>query len=439
MRTTVLQGAQVRYITSGMGYNPATHGAFDCGGTPCTALDKTDFGSVKGQLNFAAGQARANVTVPIVDLGVQTVSKSFIVSLFGPSTWPGTIGLASPSRAVVTILNDPAIRSRDPLNPLDLPVAPGGHNPLAGARFFVDRQSPAANAARRYPALRVIAREPGTARFGSFSWGTQWVPSIGIAISRYLARAAATAPGTVPLLATYRLVHGQCTHNGKRDTPADQAAYHSFITGLARGIGSYRAVLFLEMDALITSPCLNPQGLASRIHELSDAINVLTATDPHLVVYLDAGAADALHARNAANLLKRAGVARIQGFLLNATHFDWTSKEIKYGTQISRMIGGKHFVVNTGTNGKGPLHPHNIVKSGLETLCNPTGRGLGPTPSTRTGSPLVDMFAWTSNPGESGARCSDQPDLEMQGAPGVGAYWPAYALMLVKNADFRVR
>lgn len=439
MRTNVLQGAQVRYITSGMGYNPATNAAFDCSGTPCTALDKTDFGSVKGQLNFAAGQALADFTVPVVDLGVQTVSKSFIVSLFGPSTWPGAIGLASRAKAVVTILNDPVIRSRNALNPLDVPVAPAGGNPLAGARFFVDPQSAAANAARRYRALSVIAREPGTARFGSFSWGTQWVPSIGIAVSRYLARAAATAPGTVPLLATYRLVHGQCKRGGKGDTPADQAAYHSFMTGLAQGIGSYRAVLFLEMDALITSPCLDRQGLATRINELSDAINVLTATDPHLVVYLDAGAADALHSRDAANLLRRAGVARIQGFLVNATHFDWTSKEIKYGTQISRMIGGKHFVVNTGTNGEGPLRPQNIVKNGLEVLCNPTGRGLGPTPTTRTGSPLVDMFAWTTNPGETGGRCSDQPDLEMQGGPGVGAYWPAYAQMLVKNADFRAR
>src|SRR5205085_8509292 len=116
----------------------------------------------------------------------------------------------------------------------------------------------------------------------------------------------------------------------------DQAAYHGFISSFARGVGRHRAVLFLEMDALITSPCLSPQGLAIRMKQLRDAISVLTAKCPHLVIYLDAGAADALSAAHTARLLRRAGVAPIQGFFLNSTHFDWTSKEIRYGEAISR-------------------------------------------------------------------------------------------------------
>ena len=96
------------------------------------------------------------------------------------------------------------------------------------------------------------------------------------------------------------------------------------------------------------------------------------------------------------------------------------------------MTGGKHFVVNTGDNGRGPLHPADIVHQGNEVLCNPPGRGLGPLPSTDTGYRNVDMFAWTTNPGESGGAC-------VPGAPATGVYWPAYALMLVRNADFTVR
>ena len=42
------------------------------------------------------------------------------------------------------------------------------------------------------------------------------------------------------------------------------------------------------------------------------------------------------------------------------------------------------------------------------------------------------MFAWTTNPGESGGSC-------VAGAPPTGVYWPAYGLMLVRNADFNVR
>ncbi len=304
-------------------------------------------------------------------------------------------------------------------------VASAAGNPLSGARFFVDHGSAVSEAARAYPQLRVIADEPGAARFGSFSW-----PTAGAAVHAYLAQAARAEPGTVPLLATYRVVDGHC--GNWADTPAEQASYHRFIQGLARGIGRHRAVLLLEMDALITAPCLSSQGVTTRMRELHGAIDLLTAKCPNLVIYLDAGAADALSAPHAARLLQRAGVGQIQGFFLNSTHFDWTSHEIRYGERISRLTGGKHFIVNTGENGRGPLVPPDRVHQGNEVLCNPPGRGLGPKPTTDTGYPNVDAFAWTSNPGESGGAC-------VPGAPPVGAYWPDYGLMLVRNADFAVR
>jgi endoglucanase len=309
-------------------------------------------------------------------------------------------------------------------NPLGLAAAATTGDPLSGARFFVDHENAPSRLLRHLPILRAIADEPGTARFGGFSG-----PDVGRAVRSYLARAARQEPGTVPMLATYRVTDGHCGY--WTPSAGDVAAYHDFITRFAHGVGRYRAVLFLEMDALITSPCLSPQGLAIRMGELRDAINILDATCPHLVIYLDAGAADAVGAGWTAHLLRMAGVARIQGFFLNATHFDWTSKEIAYGEQISRLTGGKHFVVNTGENGRGPLVPPDPVHQGNEVLCNPSGRGLGPRPTTNTGYPNVDAFAWTSNPGESGGPC-------VPGAPPTGAYWPAYAVMLVRNADFAV-
>jgi endoglucanase len=309
-------------------------------------------------------------------------------------------------------------------NPLNLPVAPTNGNPLSGARFFVDHENSVSAAARQYPELRVIADQPGTARFGGFSW-----PDAGTAVREYLKRAASQEPGTIPLLATYRVVDGHCGRY--TPSPADEASYHRFIVSFARGIGHHRAVLFLEMDALITSPCLSPAGVTVRMRELHGAIDTLTAHCPHLVIYLDAGAADALSPGRAAYLLRRAGVGQIQGFFLNSTHYDWTSREIAYGEKVSRMTEGKHFVVNTGENGRGPLIPPDRVHQGNEVLCNPPGRGLGPKPTTDTGYPKVDAFAWTSNPGESGGQC-------VPGAPPVGAYWPAYGLMLVRNADFAV-
>ena len=310
-------------------------------------------------------------------------------------------------------------------NPLNLPAAPTNGDPLSGATFFVDHEDSAAAAARDYPQLNTIADEPGTARFGSFTG-----PDVGAVVHSYLARAAHQEPGTVPMLATYRVVDGHCGQWA--DSASDQAGYHQFIESFARGIGHHRAVLFLEMDALITTPCLSSFGVTVRMKELHGAIDTLTAECPHLVIYLDAGAGDALSPGHVARLLRRAGVGQIQGFFLNSTHFDWTSKEIRYGEKVSRLTWGKHFVVNTGENGQGPLVPADRVHQGNEVLCNPPGRGLGPKPTAYTGYPRVDAFAWTSNPGESGGAC-------VPGAPPTGAYWPDYALTLVRNADFAVR
>ncbi|MGN6871769.1 MAG: glycoside hydrolase family 6 protein [Solirubrobacteraceae bacterium] len=418
-RSNTSVDAQIRYITLGQGVQ--------CGTSQCTAVDPYDFTSVKGMLDFPVGVASETFTVPIVDHGSSSVSKTLEVSLFGPSP----IGDASPDKAVLTILNDDPVTPRDPANPLALPVAPTNGDPLSGASFFVDPQSEPAHAAMADPTLNVIAREPGTARFGRFSFGKNGVPDIQTAVSRYLTRASVQSPSTVPLLATYRILNGLCSGHRLSDSPADAASYHDFIEGFAQGIGSYRAVLFLEMDSIITTPCLSRHGQAVREHELHDAINTLTADCPHLVIYLDAGAADALHARDAARLLRASGVAQIQGFFLNSTHFDWTSSEIRYGNQISRMVGGKHFVVNTGENGLGPQRPRDIVHQGMEVLCNPRA-GLGPLPTATTGYRNVDMFAWTSNPGESGGQC-------VAGAPPTGQYWPAYAKSLVRNANFKVR
>jgi endoglucanase len=168
-----------------------------------------------------------------------------------------------------------------------------------------------------------------------------------------------------------------------------------------------------------------------RLHELHDAIDVLS-NDPHLVVYLDAGAADAVPAKRIAHLLEQAGISQIQGFFLNSTHFDWTSKEIKFGEEISRLTGGKHFVINTAENGQGPLVPKDRAKNGNEVLCNPAGRGLGPKPTTDTGYKNVDAFAWIANPGVSGGVCGP-------GQPHGGHFSVALALGLVRHADFNVR
>jgi endoglucanase len=306
-----------------------------------------------------------------------------------------------------------------------------------GATPFVPSQGLAANQARKWrqshpqwaAMMDVIAQQPEVHR-----WGNWTGPNPGIEVSQYLERAAADAPGTVPEFATYwlvkpKLIHPHCGHYA--DSPARQAAYHRWIESLASGVGDYRAIMFLEMDSLITVNCLSKHGVAVRMHELHDAIDILSKL-PRLVVYVDAGAGDAIPAARTARMLRAAGVSEIQGFFVNSTHMDWTRHEIRYGDEISRLTGGKHFVVNTAMNGRGPTHPPDRRHNGNENICDPPKAGLGPKPTFDTGFKHVDAFAWIANPGRSPGSCAP-------GAPPTGVWWPQRALQLVQNADFAVR
>lgn len=386
------------------------------------------FTPITGVVTFAPGQSQAALSIPLQDHGVPVLPPTLELTLTSGSPLP----VIAPSQMTIPVASDPSDYVRNPANPLALAAAPPAGNPLAGASFFADylsipgRQAIGMSASSPSEAakLAVIARQPNVERFGA--WNGLYP---GQAVATYLQDAAKDEPGTIPMLSTYRVVDGHCGHWS--DPVADQQAYHDWITSLAEGIGSHPAVLFLEMDSLITEGCLSRHGVTVRMHELHDAIDVLS-NDPHLVVYLDAGAADALPARVAASLLRRAGVAQVQGFFLNSTHFDWTSREIRYGEQISRLIGGKHFVINTAENGQGPLRPRHPATQGNEVLCDPAGRGLGPLPTASTGYAKVDAFAWIANPGVSGGQCRP-------GAPPSGVFWPTLALELVRHADFRVR
>jgi endoglucanase len=404
--------------------------------SPDPRLGQTDSAFI-GTLDFAPGQQEAEIGMPTGDHGVPLLERHYTLTLSSPVGFvlqPPTqlqINLCpgGPGNPLLACGDTP----RDPADPLGLVPAPTTSNPLVGSQFFIDSTGTAADKAQASlwasnPAqaamLSQIVDEPGVTRFGKWDG-----PYPGQSVQSFLNRATRRDPGAIPMLATYKIVDHHC--GGWADPPADQTAYHTWITNLAEGIGNTPAVLFLEMDSLITVGCLSPQGVTVRMNEIHDAINVLSH-DPHLVIYLDAGAADAAPAAKMARLLERAGVAQIQGFFLNSTHFDWTKKEIKYGEQISKLTGGKHFVINTAENGQGPLIPKNRAKHGNEVLCDPLNRGLGPLPTANTGYRSVDAFAWIANPGVSGNHCRP-------GAPAGGVFWVKLALELVKHADFKVR
>jgi endoglucanase len=393
-----------------------------------TALNGQDFDVIPNSLaTFLPGQYTYTIKVHIYDRGMNAPPVRAVAYLFG--AFPQR--LVTPHQDDVTILRDDPLQARDPSNPLELNPAPVGGNPIENAPWFVaGNNSPAGLAAdtlRRVSpgvasALGVIANAPGARRF--WFWNE---PDPSNLVAGYLAYTQMTQPGTVVQLSTYSLVHGHC---GLTATPGFANRFHRWIDLLARGIGNFRVVMFFEIDSLITTGCLNREQRHIRlVDELKWAIDRLEQL-PHTVVYVDGGAADAQPWRTMARQLRQAGVRDAQGFFLNATHFDWTTKELRYGQLIARALGGAHFVINTGENGRGPLVPPDRVHQGNEVLCNPPGRGLGPF-STDTGYKWADGFLWFSNPGGSGGACRP-------GAPPTAVYWPQYAAMLVRNAVYKV-
>jgi endoglucanase len=373
-------------------------------------------------ITMAPGQSTYTFDVPIIDQGINATPVHALAYLYG--SWPDTIGTTN---SLVTILHDDPLQARAAADPLGVP-APANSNLIAGAKLFVDPQSPAAqaeahSAGAAHTLLGEVAGEPGAHRFYMWNLGA----NVAGQVAHWLQATQLQQPGTTVMLSSYNLVHGSC---GYTATPAMEARYDAYMHQLAAGIGNYHVIYFLEFDSLITTPCLTRQQLAIREAELRDAVSILEA-DPHVLVYLDGGAADAIPARRQAALLRASGVAQAQGFFLNSTHFDWTSKEIHYGQEISKMLGGAHFIVNTGENGRGPLAPRNRVKHGNEVLCNPPGRALGPLSvsqdvAQQTGYAGLDGLLWFSNPGGSGGQC-------VKGAPPAGTFWPAYAEMLARN------
>ena len=92
---------------------------------------------------------------------------------------------------------------------------------------------------------------------------------------------------------------------------------------------------------------------------------------------------------------------------------------------MSQLVGGTHFVIDTGRNGNGPLPDHSGYRGPV--WCNPPGRALGPAPTTNTGNPQADAFLWIKYPGQSDGDCGLKD-------PPAGTWLPHYALSLIHIA-----
>ncbi|MFD8804771.1 glycoside hydrolase family 6 protein [Streptomyces sp. NPDC059597] len=233
---------------------------------------------------------------------------------------------------------------------------------------------------------------------------------------------AAERSGRTALLVLYDIPHRDCGQYSSGGA-ADGDAYRAWIDGVARGIGDRSATVILEPDALLhlVDGCTPAEFHEERYDLLSGAVTRLKSLK-NTKVYLDAGNAGWGHPDQIHAPLRRAGIARADGFAVNVANFYSTKDSLAYGKRLSAKVGGKHFVIDTSRNGNGPYTGGNPG----ERWCNPPGRALGAAPTTRTADPLVDAYLWVKRPGESDGTC--------KGGPKAGDWWPAYALELAEAA-----
>ena len=62
---------------------------------------------------------------------------------------------------------------------------------------------------------------------------------------------------------------------------------------------------------------------------------------PNATIYIEAGASDWEPAARTAKLLRLIGIAKVRGFMLNVTHYDWTANNIRHGLRHLEPRGGQ--------------------------------------------------------------------------------------------------
>jgi endoglucanase len=295
-------------------------------------------------------------------------------------------------------------------------------NPFDGVKFYVDPNSAASKQAEAWRATRPedaaqidkIASQPSAYFFSEWT-----VDEPGGTVGQVRDRVSQiTTAGALPVLGMYAIPYRDCGKYSRGGfTTGDQ--YRDWVRDFAEGIGDRKAVVVLEPDALAGDYCLSEAQRQERYALMKYAVEVLKAR-PHVWVYIDAGNPGWRTPEEMAARLKEVGIEEADGFSLNISNFTYTFDNVSYGSRLSYLVGGKHFIIDTSRNGLGPAPDG--------SWCNPPGRALGPKPTGNTGFPLVDAFYWLKAPGHSDGEC--------RGFPSAGTWVPDYALGLARRAAY---
>lgn len=209
--------------------------------------------------------------------------------------------------------------------------------------------------------------------------------------------ADAEAKHQTPQFVLYGIPHRDCGNYSAGGVKTAQQ-YRNWVNGIRSAIGSGKAVVIVEPDAIGMS-CLSAAQKAERNGMLQYAMKTMSTSN--IWAYIHAGSAG-LNPQWAADAIKKAGVGYGRGFAVNVSSFGTTQSEIAFGKKVIAALGmNKHFVIDTSRNGLGRA----ASNGGAPGWCNPPGRALGTRPTTRTASPAVDAYLWIKRPGESDGQC----------------------------------
>ena len=309
----------------------------------------------------------------------------------------------------------------------DPPVPPPvTANPLKGAKLFVD---PEANVVLKANHLRKTEPEKAAlldkiAKQPQALWMGEWNSNIYRAVDHFVERAM--KDGSVAVIIAYNIPHRDAAAvaegvGASAGGLASKEKYQRWIRDVHAGTANRPVVIVLEPDALPGVSSLPPALQEERYFLFNDAVKVLRQ-NPQAAVYIDAGHGKWVPAAEMADRLKKAGVEHASGFSLNTSNYRTTEESVAFGKQISKLVGGKHFIVDTSRNGAGPYEG---AKNITEMWCNPPGRKIGLPPTTDTGEPLCDGYLWLKRPGESDGECE-------RGEPKAGVFWLEQALEYAK-------
>ncbi|MFI6481686.1 glycoside hydrolase family 6 protein [Nonomuraea sp. NPDC050663] len=220
--------------------------------------------------------------------------------------------------------------------------------------------------------------------------------------------AQARLQGTLPVLVAYYLPNRGCA---KDQGARNERAYQRYIGRLIRLLGATDAAVIMEPDAVPADCFTRERGalIAASVRRLAEAGH-------H--VYIDAGHSAWRTTGETAERLLASGIQHAEGFAVNVSNRQSTDASYRWGRELSSLVGGREFVIDTSRNGLGPP-PKN-------EWCNPGRQALGQEPTTQVVAPGLAALLWIKRPGESDGICGGEKTY---------LFSPRQARLLIDNAQ----